>query len=200
MKPRIPELLLIFYIVLPIKAEVSYSALVAQVLLCQIRAIRTARQAEKKLDLDLDNDTDKALREFLVSFWFDPGNAAAYAYLGLLAPHLGLFNHPVLEIRRQVASNKFEFSKHAVDQSIMHQIRANEIEEAIANGQLIEDYSNDKQNSSYLIYGLTQAQRPIHVKCSYPTRPFLKIIAVYEPDPEQWDDNFTMRRSDSNDE
>lgn len=88
MKFRIPELLLIFYIFLPVR-----NALVAQVLLCQVRSIHSARQAEKKLDLDLDNDTDEALREFLVSFWFNPNNALAYAYLWLIAPDLGLFNH-----------------------------------------------------------------------------------------------------------
>ncbi len=149
----------------------------------------------QKLDVDLDNDTDEALREFLVSLWFDPGNTTAYAYLGLLAPDLGLFNHPVMEIRRNVASDKFEFSKHAVDQSIMHQIQVNEIEEAIANGQLIEDYSNNKYNSSYLICGFTQSQRPIHIKCSYPNRPLIKIIAIYEPDPERWSENFSIRKS-----
>jgi hypothetical protein len=179
---------------LPVK-----SPLVAQVLLCQIKAIHVARQAEKMLDQDLDNDTDKALRGFLGSFWFNP-NAAAYAYLGLLAPHLGLFSHPIIEIRRKIASNKFEYSKLALDQSILNQIRANEIEEAIANGKLIEEYSNDKHGSSYLICGLTQTERPIHVKSSYHTRPFIKIIAVYEPDSEQWDDNFIMRRNDNNGE
>jgi Domain of unknown function (DUF4258) len=193
MKPRIPELLLILYILLPMK-----SALITQVLLCQIRAIHTARQAEKKLDLDLENDTDEALRDFLVSFWVSPSNALAYAYIGLLSPYLGLFNHPVIEIRRKVVNRKFEFSKHAVDHSIIHQICTNDIEEAVTNGHLIADYSNNKHNSSYLICGLTQAERPVHIKCGYHTRPFIKIIAVYEPDSELWNDNFTMRVRNSN--
>lgn len=80
MKPKIPELLLIIFIFLPIK-----NALVAQVLLCQIRAIHIARKAEKKLDLVLGNNTDEAWREFLLAYWFNPGNATAYAYLELLA-------------------------------------------------------------------------------------------------------------------
>ncbi|NES22923.1 MAG: hypothetical protein F6K41_29395 [Symploca sp. SIO3E6] len=90
MKAKVPELLLIFYILLPMP-----SALVAQVIMCQIRAIHTTRKAEKKLNLDLDSDADEALREFLVSWWFSPGNATAYAYFGLLAPHLELCNHPI---------------------------------------------------------------------------------------------------------
>lgn len=48
MRPKRPELLLLFYLVLPI----SQGPLVAQVLLSQIRAIYVARQAEKKLTLE----------------------------------------------------------------------------------------------------------------------------------------------------
>ena len=129
-----------------------------------------------------------------------PGNTTAYAYLGLLAPHLGLFDHPMRAICRKVASNKIELSKHAVDQSITHQIRVSDIEEVIANGQLIEDYSDNKSNPSYLVFGLTQEQRLIHIKCSHPTRPFIKIFAVYGLDSKRWNDNFTTRRTDHGDE
>jgi hypothetical protein len=194
MKRIIPESLLIFYLILPFK-----TAMVAQIILCQIRSIHTARQAQKKLALDIDNSTDEAFREFLVSFWLNPDNIVTHAYLELLARHLGLLNNPVMEIRHKVASNKFELSNHAVDQSIMHEIRVNEIKEAIANGEIIREYHHAQHNSSYVICGFTQAQRPIHVKCSYPTGPFIKIIAVYQPDPERWCDNFTRRRNISND-
>lgn len=199
MKLREPVILLLLSFFLPLGVGDS-RILVLQVLLSQIRAIHIARQAEKKLDLNLDGDTDEALREFLASFWLAPDNVAAYTYLGVIAPYLGLFNHPVIEIRRQVASNKFEFSKHAVDQLIGHQIRVHEIKEAIANGELIEDYSNEQHDSSYLICGLTQAERPIYIKLSYHTRPLVQIMTVYEPTPEQWDDNFTIRRGNNNNE
>jgi Domain of unknown function (DUF4258) len=195
MKRIIPESLLILYIILPLKTAVA-----AQIILCQIRSIHAARQAEKKLALDLDNNNDEAFREFLVSFWLNPDNIVTYAYLGLLAPHLGLLNNPVMEISHKVASDKFEISNHAVGQSIVYQIRVNEIKEAIANGEIIRDYHHGKHNSSYVMCGFTQAQRPIHVKCSYPMRPLIKIIAVYQPDPDRWCDNFTMRRNISNDE
>ena len=82
MKLNYPELLLIFYILLPVRND-----LVAPILLSQIRAILTIRRAEKNLGLNLEltNDIDEVLREFLGSFWLNPGNTAAYAYLGLLS-------------------------------------------------------------------------------------------------------------------
>jgi heterodisulfide reductase subunit C len=105
----------------------------------------------------------------------------------------------IVEIRRKFAEEQFEFSKHAVDQSIFRQVRVQEIREAIANGQVIEDYPEDKYGSSCLICGLTEAQRPIHVQGSYPSRSLIKIITVYEPDSQRWNANFTQRRHGSDD-
>lgn len=98
------------------------------------------------------------------------------------------------EIRRKVVEGQFEFSQHAVDQSILRQIRVQGIREAVATGQIIEDYPEDKYCASCLICGFTQTQRPIHVQCSYPSRPILKIINIYQPDPQRWTDDFTQRR------
>lgn len=64
----------------------------------------------------------------------------------------------MLEICRKFADEEFEFSKHAVDQSILRRIRVHEIREAIANGQVIEDYPEDKYGPSCLVCGLTEAQ------------------------------------------
>jgi Domain of unknown function (DUF4258) len=97
------------------------------------------------------------------------------------------------EIRDKIAGNLFEFSKHAADRSIIRKIRLHEIEEAIANGRVIEDYPEDKYGASCLISGVTQQNRPIHIHCSYPSRELIKIVTVYEPDPLRWADNFTRR-------
>lgn len=101
-------------------------------------------------------------------------------------------------IRQKLIDEQFEFSKHAVDQSILRRIQVQEVREAIANGQVIEDYPNDKYGPSCLVSGFTKAQRPIHVQCSYPSRSLLKIITVYEPDPQRWNADFTKRRSPNN--
>jgi hypothetical protein len=98
-------------------------------------------------------------------------------------------------IRQKIADEQVEFSNHAVDQSILRQIQVQEVREAMANGQVIEDYLTDKYGPSCLICGLTQAQRVIHIQCSYPSRPLLKIITLYEPVPQRWNRDFTQRRS-----
>lgn len=69
-----------------------------------------------------------------------------------------------------------------------------ELEEAIASrSEVIEDYPDGKYGPSCLILGFTKAGRPLHVQCSYPIRPLVKIITLYEPDPELWID-FRVRK------
>lgn len=97
-------------------------------------------------------------------------------------------------IRRKFAEEKFEFSKHAVDQSIIRRILVQEVREAIANGWIIEDYSDNKYGPSCLILGFTQTQRLLHIQCSYPSRPVIKIITLYEPNADKWNSDFTQRR------
>src|SRR5829696_5393410 len=86
------------------------------------------------------------------------------------------------EIREKISAGQFEFSKHAVDQSIVRRITVQEIHEAIVTGEIIEDYPDDKYGPSCLVLGHTQGGRPLHIQCNYPSRPLIKIITLYEPD------------------
>ncbi len=101
---------------------------------------------------------------------------------------------PIDEIRAKVSSSNFEYSQHAVDQSILRRITVHELREVIATAEIIEDYPNDKYGPSCLVLGFTRAGRPIHVQCSDPSRPVLKIVTLYEPDSTQWIE-FRTRRS-----
>jgi hypothetical protein len=98
------------------------------------------------------------------------------------------------EIREKIEAEQFEFSKHAVDQSIIRRITVQEVREILNNGEVIEDYPEDKYGPSCLILGRTRAGRPLHLQCSYPSRPLTKIITLYEPDPDLWID-FRIRRT-----
>lgn len=93
---------------------------------------------------------------------------------------------PIEGIKAKVAAGDFEFSRHAVDQTLRRRISVQEIREAISVSQIIEDYPNDKYGPSCLLLGYTQNTRPLHIQCSYPARPLIKIVTVYEPDPNQW--------------
>lgn len=97
-------------------------------------------------------------------------------------------------IRQKFFENQFEFSQHAVDVSLFRHISVSEIREAISNGDVIEDYPQDKYGPSCLIFGRTNLERPIHIQCSYPSRDLVKVITIYEPDPDFWID-FRKRKA-----
>jgi len=97
------------------------------------------------------------------------------------------------EVRTKIRNNQFEFSEHAVDQSIIRHISVQEMREDIAKGEVIEEYPNDKYGPSCLILGFTLAGHPLHIHCSYPSRALVKIITLYRPNPQRWID-FRIRR------
>jgi hypothetical protein len=97
-------------------------------------------------------------------------------------------------IKEKVGRRQYEFSKHAVDQTIVREIRVAEVDEGLlGESEVIEDYPKDKYGPSCLILGFSRAGRPLHFQCSYPSRQLIKIITLYEPDPALWI-NYRTRR------
>jgi hypothetical protein len=102
----------------------------------------------------------------------------------------------IADIRKKIQHGKFEYTQHAVDQSIIRHISVQELREAIEKSEIIEDYPDDKYRPSCLILGFTRNNRPIHIQCSYPSRPLIKIVTLYEPDPQLWIDLKVRRTQD----
>ena len=96
-------------------------------------------------------------------------------------------------ILRKIRTGQVEFSQHATDQSIIRGISMQDFRDAMERSEVIEDYPQDKYGPSCLILGFTSSQRPLHIHCSYPRRPIIKIITLYEPEPSKWID-FKVRR------
>jgi hypothetical protein len=164
---------------------------VARMLVDQIRAIHVTRQAEKRLTNNTEEPNNESLKDLFRAYSLHPENAAAYTYLELLVPELGWFDQNIQAIRYKVDNDNFEFSTNAVDQMITEQIQIHEIKESIANGQLV--VGEERVDRRYMIFGLTQAQRALCIKCSFPDRSVFNIIAIHEIDRELWNDNFTPR-------
>jgi hypothetical protein len=87
------------------------------------------------------------------------------------------------------------FSRHARNRMFEErEIRPGEVIEAIRGGEVIEEYLDDEPYASYLVFGTTTRQRPLHVVCApVPDEGRLIIITVYDPDAERWVD-FRRRR------
>ena len=92
----------------------------------------------------------------------------------------------IKSIQRKIRLGDYRISEHAIKRMLERTIDRWEIEEAISNGGIIEEYPDDKYAPSCLIYGQTFVKRDLHVQVSMPPR--VVIITTYEPDPSEWVD------------
>ena len=97
-------------------------------------------------------------------------------------------------IRTAFANGDYVFTAHGSDRAAKRAIRSVEIMEAITSGKVIEDYPDDKYGPSCLLFGYTDDKRPLHIQVSYP--PNIKIITVYEPSADDWEDDLETRKPD----
>ena len=76
-------------------------------------------------------------------------------------------------------------TQHAQQEMAEEEIMLGEVLQALANGQVLEDYPQHRRGACCLVGGWTQAGRPLHVVCTT-ARPVLIIITAYEPKPPKW--------------
>ena len=98
----------------------------------------------------------------------------------------------IAEIRKTFIEKRFRYTKHGVEQRINRHISSEEIEQAITNGEIIEDYPSDKYGPSCLIYGKTKQGKALHIQIAL--LPIISIVTVYEPNPEEWINNKIRRK------
>jgi hypothetical protein len=101
----------------------------------------------------------------------------------------------ITAIRKQLADGEFEFSNHAFRRAVERNMSEAEIRQAGSMATIIESYPTDKYSPSCLLLGYTQAGRVLHLQVSQAETPLVKIITLYEPDPEEWDETYSKRRS-----
>ncbi|MBR2142687.1 DUF4258 domain-containing protein [Anaerovibrio sp.] len=78
-------------------------------------------------------------------------------------------------------------SLHVEKRMIDRQITRKEIVEVILQGEIIEEYPNDWPHPSCLIFGCTINGRYLHVVVAIEPL-LLRLVTVYEPDPEIFPD------------
>lgn len=89
------------------------------------------------------------------------------------------------EIVEKIKRNEYEISYHAEKERYAEEITLADIENVIANGEIIEDYPEDPRGPSCLILGYSR-KKPIHIVCGYTTQKWIRIITVYLPKKPKW--------------
>jgi hypothetical protein len=88
-------------------------------------------------------------------------------------------------IQKCVKEEKYYYSKHADQERAKDNLTFTEIEEAISNGIVLENYDDTGRGKSCLLAGFTKSGKPIHVCCGQRGE-WLAIITVYIPTPPKF--------------
>lgn len=89
------------------------------------------------------------------------------------------------EIQERVRREEYEISFHAEKERYTENITIYDLETAVYNGEILEDYPDDPRGPSCLVLGYSQ-NRPIHIVCGYTTARWIRMITVYIPKPPKW--------------
>ena len=97
----------------------------------------------------------------------------------------------IRELQRLVGQGQYEFSIHAQQERLEEDLDVTDVEEALAQGEIIEDYPDDPRGESCLVLGYAGV-KSIHIVVGWARKDekeqVLRIITVYIPQPPKWTD------------
>lgn len=93
------------------------------------------------------------------------------------------------DIIKAIQGNKIRITDHADEEAHSDYLSFDEIFISVVQGEIIEEYPDDKPYPSCLIYGLSFRNKPIHSVWAYNSEnQWAVLITVYKPDPKRWID------------
>jgi hypothetical protein len=95
------------------------------------------------------------------------------------------FTAIVQRIRLQANAAEFRITQHAHQEMVEEEITLDQLQEAIASCQLLENYPQHLRGACCLLNGQTRGGRPLHIVCTA-AQPVLIVITVYEPQFPKW--------------
>lgn len=98
----------------------------------------------------------------------------------------------ILELRKLYKYDMVFLTAHCSLRLEQRDITEDDIESALNNGEIIEQYPDDYPWSSCLILGYSN-NRPLHI-CLGSNEEAAKLITAYWPDPDKWSDDFKQRK------
>ena len=98
------------------------------------------------------------------------------------------------EIKGKVAGDNYVYSLHAEVEARADDLTFAEVEEALVNGQILEEYPDTGRGESCLVVGFA-GEKPIHAVCGWRGDDVV-LITVYIPRPPQFSDPWTRGEPD----
>jgi len=98
-------------------------------------------------------------------------------------------------IKECIGKESYYFTKHGDTERQNENITITEIEEALLNGRILENYKDTGRGGSSLMVGFTEMGKPIHIVCGKRGNE-LVIITVYIPMPPKFKTPYQRSNTD----
>ncbi len=86
-----------------------------------------------------------------------------------------------------IRNKRIRITDHADEEAETDKLTFDEIYFSVFNGEIIEEYPDDKPYPSCLIYGETFSGEPVHSVWAFnELTQWAVLITVYRPDPNKW--------------
>lgn len=98
-------------------------------------------------------------------------------------------------VKASILLKRVRVSQHALQELEADELYLEEILDCASEGELIEDYPEDRRGASCLVRVKVGETVLVHTVWGYdPGSGLAVLITAYKPDPEKWDPSFTTRR------
>ena len=96
-------------------------------------------------------------------------------------------------IKKLVKEGKTRWTNHVLNRLFQRNISQYDVENALLNGEIIEEYEDDYPYPSCLVYGINTNGDILHIVCGS-NQIELWIITVYYPDNNKWEKDLKTRK------
>ncbi len=102
-------------------------------------------------------------------------------------------NFNIDTIKQLVKAEKIIWTNHVMVRLLQRNITQDDVEYALMNGEIIENYEDDYPYPSCLVFGINKENEIIHIVCGSNGESLWAITAYY-PNNNGWEDDMKTRK------
>ena len=97
------------------------------------------------------------------------------------------------KIKQLIRDEKIRGTNHVMVRLLQRNITQSDVEYALLNGEIIEEYEDSYPYPSCLVYGINLDNKVLHIVCGS-NEEELWIITAYYPDNTEWQNDLKTRK------
>ena len=97
------------------------------------------------------------------------------------------------KIKQFINEGKLRWTNHIAIRLLQRNITQEDVEMALLNGEIIENYEDDYPYPNCLILGMNKSNEHLHIVCGS-NETELWLITAYYPDRSEWENDLKTRK------